>query len=183
MIEISLSFPLDDDGFFRRECPFCYREFKVLLEEDELTSLAQKGLNSYMLEVQEKAADSSEGETEPDFTCPYCGQQALRGSWWTQEQLAYIGVVAQNIMAKIFNEQLIRPLKGMSREHSSGLVSLWFEGREMKQQEPWISPEANDMEVFDLPCCHRKIKIDESWTSIVYCFFCGFPHQPSDTGS
>lgn len=183
MIEINLSFPLDDDGFFRRECPFCYREFKVLLEEDEMTGLAQEGLDSYMLEVQEEAASSSEEETEPDFTCPYCGQKAPRGSWWTQEQLAYIGVVAQNIIAKIVNEQLIRPLKRMSRKHGSGLVSLRFEGREIKQQEPWISPESNDMEVFYLPCCHRKIKVDENWTSAVHCFFCGFPYQPGDTGT
>lgn len=181
MIEVSLSFPLDDDGFFRRECPLCYREFKVLLEKDELTSLAQEGLDSYMLEIQKKATDASEEEkTEPEFTCPYCGQQSSRGSWWTQEQLAYVGVVAQNIISKMINEQLIRPLKRTSRRHSSSPLSLRFEGKEMKQQEPWISPEINDMEIFDLPCCHRKIKLDESWSSEVHCFFCGFPYKPGD---
>jgi len=180
VIEMSLSFPLDDDGFFRRECPLCYREFKVLMMEDELTSLAQEGLDSYMLEIQEEETDASEEETEPEFTCPYCGQQAPRDNWWTQEQLAYIGVVAQNIIAKMVNEQLVRPLKRMSRKHSSGLVSLQFRGKEMKQQEPWISPEVNDMEIFDLPCCHRKVKVDESWSSEVHCFFCGFPYEPGD---
>ena len=181
MIEMSLSFPLDDDGFFRRECPLCCREFKVLLEEDELTSLAQEGLDSYMLEIQEQATDTSEEGTEPEFTCPYCGQQASRGSWWAQEQLAYVSVVAQNIIAKMVNEQLIRPLKRMSRRRSSGLVSLRFEGKEMKQQEPWISPEVNDMEIIDLPCCRRQIKVDESWSSAVHCFFCGFPYEHGNT--
>jgi len=181
-IEINLSFPLDDDGFFRRECPLCRREFKVLLEKDELTSLAQQGIGSYMLETQKEAIDSDENEgIEPEFTCPYCGQQASRDSWWTQEQLAYIGVVAQNIMAEIVNEQLIRPLERISRRHRTGLVNLRFEGKEMKQREPWISPELNDMVIFDLPCCQRKIKIDGNWTSLVHCFFCGFPYEPGDT--
>lgn len=181
MIEISRSFPLDDDGFFRRECPLCCREFKVLLEEDELTSLAEEGLNSYMLETQEEATDEDEQDAKLIFTCPYCGQEAPRDNWWTQEQKACVGIVAQNIIAKMVNEQLIRPLKRMSGRRSSGLVNLQFNGNEMKQQEPWISPEVNDMEVFDLPCCHRKIKVDESWNSTVHCFFCGFPFEPGDT--
>jgi hypothetical protein len=183
-IEMSLSFPLDDDGFFRRECPLCHREFKVLLEENELPSLAQEGIGSYLLETQEEATGANENEeTESEFTCPYCGQRAPRDSWWTQEQLAYIGAVAQNIIAKMVNEQLIRPLKRMSRRHSSGLISLRFEGEEMKQQELWISPEVNDMEIFDLPCCYRRIKMDESWSSVVHCFFCGFPYEPDDADS
>lgn len=182
MIEMSLSFPLDDDGFLRRECPLCCREFKVLLEENELTSLAQEGLGSYMLETHEEATDANEEEeAELAFTCPYCGQEAIRDSWWTQEQLAYVGVVAQNIIAQIVNEQLIRPLKRMSRRHSPGLVTLQFKGNEMQQQEPWMSPEVNDMKIFDLPCCHRKIKVDENWSSTVHCFFCGFPYEPGDT--
>lgn len=179
MIEMSLSIPLDDDHFFRRECPLCGREFKVLLEEDELTNLAQSGLDSYMLETEMDTSEEDDADSE--FTCPYCGQQASKDSWWTQEQLAYVRVIAENIMARIINEQLIKPMKKMSSRHRSGLVSLQFKGKEMEQKEPWISPEENDMEVFDLPCCHRKIKVEENWDSTVYCFFCGFPHKPNHT--
>ena len=179
MIELSLSLPLDDDGFFRRACPLCCREFKVLLKEEELISLAQEGLDSYMLETQAEVTDA-EDETKPVFTCPYCGQETLSDKWWTKEQLAYVGIAAQNIIAQIVNEQIIHPLKRMSRKHSFGPVTLQFQGNEMQQQEPWISPEINDMDTFDLPCCHRKIKIDEIRNSTVYCFFCGFPYELSD---
>lgn len=177
-IKMNLPFPLDDDRFFRRECPLCCKEFKVLLEEEELNDLAREGIDSYMLESQEELPASDEKDTEPEFTCPYCGQQSAKDTWWTQEQLAYLGVVVNNIMAEMVNEQLVRPLKRMSRRYSSGPVKMQFQGKEMKQQEPWISPETNDMEVFPLPCCNRSIKIDESWNSEVYCFFCGFPHRP-----
>ena len=37
--------------------------------------------------------------------------------------------------------------------------------------------EVNDMEVFDLPCCQRKIKIEENWAKVTHCFFCGFPYK------
>ena len=70
MVEMSLSFPLDDDGFFRRECPLCCREFKVLLEEHELTSLAQEGLDSYMLETQAEELVADEKEEPAASTCP-----------------------------------------------------------------------------------------------------------------
>lgn len=177
-ITMHLSFPLDEDGFFRRECPFCYKEFKVLLEKEELFDLSQKGLDSFMLDEKEEETDLTKSDsTETEFTCPYCGQKETSNSWWTQEQLAYVGIIAKNIMVKIVNENLIRPLKRTFRRSSSGDVSIRFEGKKMEQQEQWISPEVNDMERFDLPCCQRKIKIEESWQDKVYCFFCGFPYE------
>ena len=177
-IRTNLSFPIDDDGFFRRECPFCRKEFKVLLEKEELTDLAQKGIDSFMIELKEETTDLDEsGRSETEFICPYCGQRAPSDSWWTQEQLAYVSIVAKNIMAKRVNENLIRSLKRTFRKHSSGMVPIRFEGKEMEQQEPWISPDVDDMEIFDLPCCQRKIKIVENWQDVVYCFFCGFPYK------
>ncbi len=32
------------------------------------------------------------------------------------------------------------------------------------------------MEVFDLPCCGRQIKVEDGWDSTVYRYFCGFPY-------
>jgi len=177
MINMSVSFPLDDDGFFRRECPMCLREFKVLLDEDELTSLEEEGIKSFMLDTQDELNDMDEEEKKILETCPYCGQEAPIDSWWTKEQIAYIEVIIQNIMAKVVNEEFLRPINKLSGKYSSGLVTLHFNSNEMKQQEPWISPEVNDMEIFDLPCCHRKIKVDGKWSSTIHCFFCGFPHE------
>lgn len=180
-IHTNLSFPLDDDGFFRRECPLCCKEFKVLLRKEELADLAQKGIDSFMLEQREETTDSEEGSaSETEFICPHCGQWASIDSWWTHEQLAYVGIVAKNIMARMVNEELIHPLKRAFGKPTSGMFSMKFEGKEMKQEEPWISPEVNDMEIFDLPCCQRKIKIEDDWAGKVYCFFCGFPHLNRD---
>jgi hypothetical protein len=177
-IKISLPLPLDEDGFFRRTCNFCRKEFKVLFEKEELMDISQKGLDSFMIDSNEDLEISEEDETlESEFYCPYCGQKAQTDYWWTDEQVAFFEVVARNIIAKEVNEKLIRPLKRTFRSSGSGPVSLGFKGREMEYQEPWISPEINDMNVVNLPCCKRKIKIEDGWTRVVHCFFCGFPHR------
>jgi len=100
-----------------------------------------------------------------------------KSGWWTQEQLSYVNIFAQNIMASLINENLIRPLQRNFGHQRSGPISISFHGQEMGQQEPWISPEVNDMSVFDLTCCNRKIKVEENTTGCVHCFFCGFPHE------
>lgn len=174
---LNISFPLDDDNFLRRECPLCHKELKIQIEEKELIDLIQKSINSFLIETTEEGDAEQDKDLEIEFTCPYCGQQSLDEIWWTKEQHAYIEVYASNIMAQIVNKNLIDPLKRNFRGSNSGAISMRFEGKEMEQQEPWISPEVNDMEVFDLPCCQRKMKIDENWIKTVYCFFCGFPYK------
>ena len=176
-IEINISLPLDDEGFFRRECPFCRKEFKVMLTKEELVTLAQEGIDSFMTESEVKKDSDASGSQELEQFCPYCGQSAPNDSWWTQEQLSYISVFAQNIMANLVNEHLIRPLQRNFGQQRPGPLSISFKGHEMEQQEPWISPEVNDMDVFDLPCCNRKIKVEENTTGTIHCFFCGFPHE------
>jgi len=174
--KMSISLPLDKDGFLRRECPLCCREFKLLLEEKELGDLAQKGIDSFLLEEKETENDSDDSDDQQkEYICPYCGQASSDNSWWTKEQLAYINIFAKNIMARIVNDHLVRPLKRKFSSSSSGLVSMRFKGEEMEEQEPWISPETDDMDIFELPCCQRKMKIEDSWKGKVYCFFCGFP--------
>ena len=158
------------------ECPLCHKEFKILLEKDELKNLAQRGIDSFIIEQGEEKNDLDENaDEETESICPYCGQPS--SSWWTQEQHSYINVFAKNIMAKIINEQLIRKLKKDFRGSTGGVFSVRFEGKEIEQHEPWMSPEVNDMEIFDLPCCQRKLKIGEGWNGAVHCFFCGFPHK------
>ena len=167
-----ISFPLDKDGFFRRECPLCCKEFKLLLDKKELDDL----VDSFMLEKEEDEINSEDSNVpQEEFVCPYCGQKAAASDWWTQEQLAYIRIFVKNVMANMLNEHLIRPLRRNFNRPSSGPISVRFEGKEMEEQEPWISPETDDMDVFELPCCQRKMKIDDSWKGKVYCFFCGFP--------
>ncbi len=172
-IEKNISFPLDTKGFFRRACPFCQREFKVLVEKEELNNLAQESLESFMVEKEKTVEEKKESK----FFCPYCGQQSPSNSWWTEPQLQYIRDVAKNVMADLVNKDLINPLKNILSKSNSGLFSISFKGKEMEQKELHMAPDVDDMEIFDLPCCNRKIKIENIKEDKVYCFFCGFPHK------
>ena len=47
-----ISFPVDEDGFFSRECPFCIRLFRVLFKKGELDNYEQEGLDSFLIEKE-----------------------------------------------------------------------------------------------------------------------------------
>jgi hypothetical protein len=83
-VSFGMTVPLDSDGFLRRECPTCEREFKWRPSEAE-----------------------DEEDVEPDhdvgYFCPYCGVQAPVDSWFTQAQLDF----AQNIVAREFIEPMV----------------------------------------------------------------------------
>jgi uncharacterized Zn-finger protein len=91
-IEINISFPLDDDGFFRRECPFCNREFKILIAEEERRDLVQRLVDSFMIESEMPDEACEEVKSEDEAICPYCGQRANKSSLWTREQSEYVKV-------------------------------------------------------------------------------------------
>lgn len=173
---LSVSIPLDDGKFLRRECPHCIQEFKIQMSEEELKSIATNGIQSYLTNDDIDASEETNEENDTKYYCPYCGQEAPVTSWWTKEQLAYMEVYAKNIMAKLVNEHLIKPLNRSSNK-SSGMISISFKGEEMKYEDPWISEEVNDMNIFELPCCNKNIKIIEDWTKNIFCFYCGYEHN------
>jgi len=179
IIAFNISLPLDSDQFLRRECPLCLRQFKIETQEADRQSLIERELEAYLLqeglEIRAESADATEAD-EDELWCPYCGQTAPRNQWWTQEQIAYIHVFGYNIMAQIINEQLIRPMKRKFSGRQRGLISIKFEGKEMEYQEPWISPEPDDMTIHTLPCCGLRVKVDDDWSRPIYCYRCGFPH-------
>jgi len=176
-IRREVSLPLDGD-FLRRQCPLCRREFKVSIPQEELQTLTQQAVESFLLQAMKPSEETtSEGLPETQFFCPYCGQEAPGGNWWTEEQVAYFQVIAENIAADLINENLIRPLKRSFQGQSTGLISLRFEGHELAQKQEWLSPEADDMTPVHLPCCDRRIKVQDDWSGTLFCFFCGFPHS------
>src|SRR4051812_31624365 len=66
----SVPVPLDSEGFLRRECPTCEREFKWL------------------------PSDDSEPVEPGGYYCPYCGIQAPVEHWLTKPQAEFAREVA-----------------------------------------------------------------------------------------
>lgn len=67
-VHVGMSLPLDSDGFMRRECPTCEREFKWLHGSPANEDATPVPIGGYF--------------------CPYCGIQAPADAWLTQEQVA-----------------------------------------------------------------------------------------------
>ena len=65
-VTVGMSIPLDSEGFLRRECPTCEREFKWLPTA----------------EGEESAVLPADG----GYFCPYCGVQPPIDAWLTQAQ-------------------------------------------------------------------------------------------------
>ena len=175
-IIFEISLPLDSDGFLRRECPLCLRQFKVEFTEEERKTVVQKEIENYLLEndLIQKSEDPNETD-EIEYWCPYCGQSAKSTSWWSQEQLEYVQIFPYNYMADTINRQM-KELKRQFSKAGKGLISVKIDTKELPYKEPWISPETDDMTIVDLPCCKFKIKLDDDWREPYNCFKCGFPY-------
>jgi hypothetical protein len=76
-VTLGMTIPLDSDGFLRRECPTCEREFKWRPSEGE-------------------AEEAVESADNVGYFCPYCGVQAPVDAWLTSAQVD----LAQNIVAR-----------------------------------------------------------------------------------
>ena len=75
-----MTVPLDSDGFLRRECPTCEREFKWL------------------------PSDDSEPAEPGGYYCPYCAIQALLDHWLTKQQVE----LAQDVVAREIADPMLK---------------------------------------------------------------------------
>lgn len=92
-IRLRVELPLDTDGFLRRECEACGREFKWFQTE----------------------AGEGEPEPEEDYFCPYCRNR--EGNWLTEDQREYATAKAGEAAAK----ELRSGLEGSSRSRGFGI--------------------------------------------------------------
>lgn len=148
---IGVSVPLDSDGFLRRQCPTCEREFKWL----------------------QSSEDEADATPQPDggCFCPYCAIQAPDGQWFTNAQIE----LAKNRVAT----QVVGPtLKDFSRDlkrigrRSGGSISVSARYDAPDEMEPLT--EVDDMKRVDFPCHPGEpVKVLDDWDDPVYCLVCG----------
>lgn len=151
-IEIPIRLIVDNDGFLRRECPHCQREFKW-----------HHGPANEEAEQQ---------ETPPAYYCPLCGQPAGMDSWWTQDQLAYIEQLQERAALQVMDDGLDKLFKGMSSKN----VKVKRTGHLDLPDEPVAPVEPDDMVMIVSPChAYEPIKVPEGTASAFYCLVCGTP--------
>jgi DNA-directed RNA polymerase subunit RPC12/RpoP len=154
-LALEMSMPLDSDGFLRRECPTCEREFKWLhTSEEEGTS-----------------APIADG----GYFCPYCGVQSEANTWLTHAQIE----LAQNMVATQVLGPMLKKfgndIKGIGRG-SGGLLSAEVKYDAPDELDPLT--EVDDMTRVEFECHPTEpVKVLEEWDKPIRCLICGKPNS------
>jgi hypothetical protein len=147
--ELSFSIPLDADGFLRRECPHCEREFKWRPNEDD---------------ANDPVLMPAEG-----YACPYCADRAPADHWWTKAQLEH----AERLAASEILGPELRKLE--RRSDPDSLISFEVTVDVPETPEPLANDE-NDMRRVEFSCHPAEpIKVLEDWQGVVHCLICADP--------
>lgn len=147
-MEIPVSFPLDNDGYLRRECPACEHEFKW-----------------HHGESPGRPDDAIDPE---QYVCPMCGVSAGHDQWFTQAQIEYQQGMVQFHMSDIVGDELARQFRG-----SKGIT--FKKGRNTAPAPTELS-EPNDMVIVEPPCHPwEPVKVPEERADAapLYCLICG----------
>ncbi len=148
-METSMILPLDD-GFLRRECPHCERQFKRFIGSPE---------------------GRPDDAIDPAVCwCPYCAMTAPDDEWWTTEQLDHAETALGGPLMEMVAEEFTRALSNSAIEFVKITTEVSFE----ESETPTALHEPADMVVIEPPC-HPwgPIKVDEAWTAPLYCLYCG----------
>lgn len=146
---MELELPLDGQGFLRRQCPHCEREFKW-----------HHGPTDW---VPEEAVDPEE------YFCPYCGGSAGGDEWWTEEQVQAIQEAALAEVMPNTAKALEDAVKPLSR---SGIVTASVHYEPVNPPPPL--DEADDMIAVASPCHpYEPVKIADGWSHPIHCLICG----------
>lgn len=151
-----MSVPLDGDGFLRRECPTCEREFKWL------------------------SSPEGEGETPAagGYFCPYCAIQAPPGSWFTKAQIEQAKSILSSEVVQPEIDKLRDAIDRMARS-SGGLIRADLSMTGSSDPAPPPLTELDDMRRVDFDCHPREpVKVLDNWGGAVHCLVCGLPAPP-----
>lgn len=146
-VRVSVPIPRDSDGFVRRECPQCTRQFKW---------------------HDGPANEEAEHQPSPlSYTCPFCGQPAAVDSWNTAEQREFaLDVAMPQVMDRVRDdlEAIFRGVKGITYKRGSDEVT--------EVPEPLVEPD--DMTIVASPChSYEPVKVPEDHPGVLHCLICG----------
>jgi hypothetical protein len=146
-MQVPLTLPLDSDGFLRRECPTCERQFKW---------------------HHGPANDEAEAHSDPPmYYCPLCGEAAGPDSWWTNEQLEYARGIAMPAALQSVQDEVANAFRGTKYvTYKPGATDL--------PDIPASLTEPDDM-VIVTSACHdyEPIKVPEDAAGPFHCLICG----------
>jgi uncharacterized Zn-finger protein len=159
--------PLDRNGFLRRECPHCRRQFKVRGGPCDGATI-QRYLGRHLLFENPHEICGDDTRTH----CPYCGRGAPTDEWCTPQQRAWLEKVAGVLGQAIRYQQLSYPLQTLQHNPLVTFVAV-----PPPDRLPEMRVEADDMRRHSFFCCVEEVKVEPAWVQPMHCPGCGSEHQ------
>jgi hypothetical protein len=150
MDDVQVPIPADEDGFVRRECPNCKRQFKW----------------------HDGPANEEAGSepAPPSYYCPLCGGPALVDEWFTEEQIDHVGATAMPTLVREFQREMKDAFRSSSRR--SGIRFQVDNGDVLDVPAALIEP--NDMQIVASPCHpYEPVKVPDGMAGPFHCLICG----------
>src|SRR6266566_5740835 len=94
---IEVAFQLDENGLFGRECPECFKYFKLKMGTGIKTTLC---------------------------SCPYCDYRGEGKEFYTQDQIAYLHSVLKNKVIKPMFDDLANQVNRSGTQSNNGLLQI-----------------------------------------------------------
>lgn len=149
-IQVTYELPIDNDGFVRRQCPSCEKQFKW-----------------HHGPASEEAEQQADAEV---CYCPLCGTPATTDQWFTDDQVEHINAEAERATVPAFDDMLDDVFKGLNgpniKVKRTGRLSVPI------GPDPMIEPD--DMTIVASPCHDfEPVKVPDNWNDSVHCLVCG----------
>lgn len=178
IVHFSITYSLDRDGFFRRTCPNCGRDFKTKSDPSDITSVLQPAFKRIEKEIGEISLPITDTESNPQYlSCPYCNHHAESGDMITKDFSVYLKrlIMREYVLPKIKNmlSDFAQGLKSTSKSNS--FISFEINADFDSNLPPRLisGPEPPDMTKVEMLCCGKEIKILDGWFELEKCPYCG----------
>lgn len=170
-----LSVSTDKDGFLRRSCPSCGRDYKTEINDADLAHILAPQFQHHGIEIGQTEDDSENllDREDKKLFCPYCQDAADISDTLAEELSDYLKrLIYREYILPQFNKAFSQISSGSKR--SKGLFSIEIStSRSLLPQRPIHGPEQPDMKIIRMLCCDRSVKVSEEWNGTSICTYCG----------
>ncbi len=168
-VQFQVNVSSDRDGFLRRTCPECGRDFKTSINEVQLSHFLQAEITHVGKEMG-LIADEEADEEASALICPYCRHRARSHDMLPDELLHYLIL---QIKRQIIYPMIDKTFGGLADSIGrNNFIRIEYSGG-LLPPRPIHGPEPADMKIVHLICCSERIKISETWNGMEQCPYCG----------
>lgn len=159
-----LRLPVDADGFVRRECPGCRREFKTLPSPHDGAAIL------WVLMGRVEHANAREIDVEPPVrACPCCARVAPGEAWLWSAFRKELSRYAEILEEHVRYEQLMHVTRTLGHNHSPTFIPVAPRPLPPRMR----SDPLGHFQRLTLVCCGEELKVRPSDVGRLCCPACG----------